>query len=732
MRRLWPMLINDLSQACDTGKPDVDKIVKHLALGLPMPVRLRKQKNRWARPIHLIVDTSSRLFPFRMDCMHLAAKMRDRIGPHNLRMLRFTNYPGGAWEGWYLDYSPGSDVYTPPPQQGRVLILSDLGVLQEGRAGSGWPEFIRDLHEKNIQVFVFSPAATQRLPVGLQHMAALQPWDTRAVFGRHIGAAKREKLSPVQSDELKELKVILSATSLFTPGLLRRLRTRLLPGSPAALESLIWQDTETFILSGSLGAWQPGRLNAFRAEFRNKKTDWKEKTVEIVADYFQGYPADFLAVQQLIAGSLTNRPADEARQKLQSIVLRVLHAPPGPPDLTCSFLKYFIDSQDETCWQQDQKDLLLHTAFEVVYREELKHGFPYALPKGADPGIIRSRIPARPDRLFSLFQQKTGLVCTFGTNEDQQYHEMNASSLVYTNDGQVLFRKEGKSWKRLRQGRVFSPAQQPLQLDTEKERITLTTLTLPKWADALGRDDWGLFADCRIQGICQRFRWLEPGGFMMGSPENEPGRYDDETLHKVTLSHGFWLADTTVTQELWQAVMGENPSGFKGEKRPVEQVSWQDARLFIEKLNKLVPGLDARLPWEAEWEYACRAGTTTPFSFGDMLTSEQVNFDGNYPYNNGPKSNYRGETVEVKSLPPNPWGLYEMHGNVLEWCQDWRQKDLGSAPVTDPHGPKEGEDRVLRGGSWVNNGGNVRSAIRRRYPPGLRSGSIGFRLARGH
>jgi formylglycine-generating enzyme required for sulfatase activity len=178
--------------------------------------------------------------------------------------------------------------------------------------------------------------------------------------------------------------------------------------------------------------------------------------------------------------------------------------------------------------------------------------------------------------------------------------------------------------------------------------------------------------------------------------------------------------------------MGKNPSWFKGGNCPVEQVSWEDVQEFLEKLNKLVPELSARLPWESEWEYGCRAGTTTPFFFGENITTSQVNFNGNYFYNNSEKGAYREQTVEVKSLPCNNLGLYEMHGNVWEWCQDYYQGDLSDKPVVDPHGPETGEFRVVRGGSWFDNGGHVRSAFRFRYAPAYRFDRLGFRLARGH
>ncbi|MBK7677070.1 MAG: formylglycine-generating enzyme family protein [Candidatus Accumulibacter sp.] len=251
------------------------------------------------------------------------------------------------------------------------------------------------------------------------------------------------------------------------------------------------------------------------------------------------------------------------------------------------------------------------------------------------------------------------------------------------------------------------------------------------WASATGSDEYGRWAEIDVAGVRQRFRWIAPGSFLMGSPAGEAGRDNDEVPHPVTLTRGFWLADTACTQPLWETVMASNPSHFADDRRnPVEQVSWNDAQSFIGQLNRRMPGLHARLPREAEWEYACRAGTTTPFSFGDNITPKQVNYDGSSPYAGGKKGLNRQRTVPVGSLPPNRWGLHEMHGNVWEWCADW----YGPYPAgerIDPHGPQTGVHRVLRGGSWINHGRHVRSANRNRYEPGHRIGSIGFRLALG-
>jgi formylglycine-generating enzyme required for sulfatase activity len=171
-----------------------------------------------------------------------------------------------------------------------------------------------------------------------------------------------------------------------------------------------------------------------------------------------------------------------------------------------------------------------------------------------------------------------------------------------------------------------------------------------------------------VNWVRMEFVLIPAGKFMMGSPKSEAGRSDSEdTQHGVTIAAPFYLGKYEVTQGEWKAVMGSNPSMFKGDDRlPVEGVSWDDCQEFITRLNAKKDGYVYRLPSEAEWEYACRAGTATAFSFGETITAEQVNYDGNYPYGNAPKGEYRGKTTRVGSFPPNAWGLYDMHGNVWE------------------------------------------------------------------
>lgn len=206
------------------------------------------------------------------------------------------------------------------------------------------------------------------------------------------------------------------------------------------------------------------------------------------------------------------------------------------------------------------------------------------------------------------------------------------------------------------------------------------------------------------------------GVFQMGSDPSDEGHNDDESAFEATISKPFYLGKHQVTQAQWEMVMGFNPSKTKGSKLPVTNVSWNDCQLFIHRLNNgSEQGI--RLPTEAEWEFACRAGTTTSFSFGEKITTVDANCD------------YKiRKPVDVGSYEPNAFGLYDMHGNVFEWCNDW-YGDYPPGRSTDPQGPKVGKDRVMRGGSFCVKASSVRSALRNSAPPDFKSNDLGFRIA---
>ncbi len=235
--------------------------------------------------------------------------------------------------------------------------------------------------------------------------------------------------------------------------------------------------------------------------------------------------------------------------------------------------------------------------------------------------------------------------------------------------------------------------------------------------------------------------YIPGGSFDMGSPEDEKRRDEDESpQHRVTVST-FFISRYPVTQAQWQAIasldkvdidLKADPSRFKGDNRPVEQVNWYDAVEFCARLSRET-GREYILPREAEWEYACRAGTTTPFHFGETITTDLANYNGNYTYGSGPKGVYREETTPVGSFSPNAFGLSDMHGNVWEWCEDNWHNNYEGAPTDGSAWLEKNDNRsqrgLLRGGSWYVSPGHCRCGNRSNGPPDVRSVNIGVRIA---
>ncbi len=240
--------------------------------------------------------------------------------------------------------------------------------------------------------------------------------------------------------------------------------------------------------------------------------------------------------------------------------------------------------------------------------------------------------------------------------------------------------------------------------------------TPPIWANNWGHDTVGRWCAIEIENVEQTLRWIPAGRFQMGSPTAGKERDENETpQHWVTISRGFWMFDTPCTQEFWHAVVGESPSHFKGPNRPVEYICWDDCQQFISKLNERIPELNLALPSEAQWEYACRAGSSA---------SRYGAIDAIAWYD----KNSETMTHDVKLKQPNAWGLYDMLGNVWEWCQDSWLRKYADAPLADPLYKKKGAAfRVFRGGGWGDSSRCARAAYRFALRSSVRNGNLGFR-----
>ena len=246
-------------------------------------------------------------------------------------------------------------------------------------------------------------------------------------------------------------------------------------------------------------------------------------------------------------------------------------------------------------------------------------------------------------------------------------------------------------------------------------------------------------------GVTMEFVLIPAGTFLMGSPKEEKEREDDEgPQHEVRITRSFYLGKYEVTQEQYKQIVGKNPSCFSanGDNKqfvagldtwrfPVENVFWDDATAFCRKLSERDRKWRRfRLPTEAEWEYACRAGTTTPFHFGSSLNGDKANCDGTNPYGTEKKGANLQRPCRVGSYAANAFGLHDMHGNVCEWCADWYEKEYhNKSDKKDPKGPQNGDTRVLRGGSWNGGAWRCRAAVRRLMAPSICGSDMGFRVA---
>jgi formylglycine-generating enzyme required for sulfatase activity len=304
-------------------------------------------------------------------------------------------------------------------------------------------------------------------------------------------------------------------------------------------------------------------------------------------------------------------------------------------------------------------------------------------------------------------------------------YEVTGNNLILTYTGTLLQSADAVTWTEV------SSATSPYKIALGDKKLFFCAKASDEPVDPLSPGKNGTIS--LPDGVALDMIWINPGTFIMGSPTDELGRQDSEIPHQVTLTKGYWLGKYEVTQAQYKAIMKVNPSEFKGADLPVEMVSWYDAMEFCEKLTeiekaagRLPAGYEYALPTEAQWEYACRAGTTTALNSGKNLSAQyecpEMDEVGWYVGNSD------GMTHPVGQKQPNAWGLYDMHGNVHEWCLDW-YGDYPTSSVTDPTGPARGSDRVVRGGSWINYADYCRSAYRNGGRPDSRYLDCGFHVA---
>jgi formylglycine-generating enzyme required for sulfatase activity len=352
----------------------------------------------------------------------------------------------------------------------------------------------------------------------------------------------------------------------------------------------------------------------------------------------------------------------------------------------------------------------------------------------AEVETIEKRVLQYPSKLLEYEQ---GL-----TNEIQKQYPLSAKFQAKLTEFQKYFKLRDEDIAEIHQ-RVL-PQAPPTQSNPAPAQTTIPLSTF-SFATAQVKVNSGLLGVTKIEivktssqaqyfvedlgnGVKLEMVYVPGGQFLMGSPKEEKSSTEDERPQHSVNVPALLMSKYPVTQAQYKTIVGSNPAHFQGSQRPVESVSWDDAQAFCQKLAKQT-NKAYRLPSEAEWEYACRAGTKTPFYFGETISPDVVNYDGNYPYGQAPKGVYRESTIDVGIFPANSFGLYDLHGNVWEWCQDTWHENYQGAPTDGSPWLNKNNYRVLRGGSWRYLALYCRSAVRNGIAPGYRYYYIGFRLA---
>ena len=710
----WPRLLGFLRshlvvEQCSQG-PDERRLVRLLAAARPFSRIPRKVYRRWPGKVVVVSDQSEALYPLWRDYARLRKRLRDLIGAR-LQVICIEAHPDPLRTEFermlaHADLSPESVT------SARWLLLTDAGAAEASSwRATYWRAFLRWLTAYPLRAppLLLVNAPPSRWGPDLGRIAAAAHWDLDQPL-----RLSRDSPSPRKPGDsgVDALLAMLAMAAEARPRLLRKLR-RLLPASShdVSWEILAWNhpDVRQFLPDCYV---DPIRKPHYQARFRayqesvNHPDGWPQRALTVIADEHAG-ARPFVRDQERALSRAALQAPDERQDYLVDALRALLFREQSSErDFLSRWADRLIAATDGALIAANDK---LGALERLVHVERAARGGAIA-PRNPKFDFLFKSLPVRE---CELWQRGLGFCVTIADHGRQPVAGSPIGKLS-TQDGIIGIGPDEKAGG----SEEFWSSKAP-----------------PSWANAWGRDSMGAWVDIQIEStnrklVTQRLRWIEAGSFAMGSPETEAGRESDETEHRVTISEGYWLADTACTLALWQAVMGDNPSRFRGAERPVEMVSWDQVGTFIERLNQRVPGLNVRLPTEAEWEYACRAGTRTPFHFGETIDTDHVNFNGNYPYAGGKRGEYRKQTIEVKALPCNGWGLYQMHGNVWEWCSDWYGEYPTEAAV-DLKGPARGEWRVLRGGGWGDGGWGVRSAFRDRRAPDERRGDAGFRVARG-
>ncbi|MEM9159458.1 MAG: formylglycine-generating enzyme family protein [Verrucomicrobiota bacterium] len=775
--RLWPFLKHALSCERETREPDVELVGRKIAQGEPLRRLPKCSKRAWSSRIHIFIERRDDLSIFWDDFAFLVSRLKDLLGDLAVSVEYVVCANGEVSK---LDLKSGrKSKLIVLESNDCVLALSDFGFLSGNKTCQrSWISLGRKLTIAGVRIWGLTPAPRELWESTCSGLWNLVLWDGGSILprgGKGLRPLVLDDEGALQRSQGKErLLELLSLAIRIERGLLRSVRL-LLPAdvADAGTEYEIRNDSSIAYggpLAFSLEA-EPAR--ALREVFSAKAGDLELSAASLIRDFHRYYPEAVEAMETLVLLSLLS-PADSERFKEAGLIgeewekralsyleraTRTLYEDNAnvPTSLTRSFAQW-ARQQWERLPSSARRNDVMQWLWALQKNVACRNGLKVETPPEIEAGKIAwTDMLRQGEARWAICIRNGSIRCSMmnsqGLRENTPHWatdfilRTSRENIAFTCTGKddsktimALLRDRGKiefgDFDRL-SGLSFFSGRQTYFADR---------IPRPRWARRMGVDRFGLYADLDIPGLLPqrplRMRWIPPGRFTMGSPEDEAGRSGDEgPQHEVTLTDGYWLAEAPMTQEQWWVLSSDRkePSHFEesDERRnlPVDSVSWEDCQALCDGIAALIgEGIDwesrvFRPPTEAEWEYACRAGTDTAFYdgsscstlFGEDPALEELVWHG--------QSSDKG-TEPVKGKAANIWGLYDMHGNVLEWCHDWYH-DYEDKKLTNPFGAEFGEGRVSRGGCYANGSKACRSAYRFKFPPVFRNRDVGFRLALG-
>lgn len=666
----------------------------------------------------LIIDTSFHLVPFNEDFLIFLKEIKKLKIAERLDIIQ---------------HRPGQGAVKLHAASQALFILSDLGACTRNplTAAQNWLSMLNGPIKKNCPIVAWLPASAGRVPSNLLAHITVIPWHEASQF---IAIKKHQALSQTANvttpeNSLEQLRIYLSMAYFAEPALLRRLRLLCTKGrAHPELESMLWAFNHPDTMSGyavaqinyyNAPSWRqkfkdfsPAQQLEFYQAINTQHSKRQRSTLYLERILFETY-----AKESNLSEAIKNE-IKEAKQWFNNLQKKEKNSEENQHQ---DFLKDLIP-------RLEQDELLVQNESELVAGLATVAGLkkPKNLP-------AKVWLEHNSDLLNPINPSKEQWAIVV----EQKSHQLNfVKQLINKNQpvkNALALQNKGiktqpnlshrlispinnwlyASWQSGQNINQTRPAQQDqlsLLDDLGLHTFSINKIQKQKWQNSLGQDQYGVFCDVKINGVTQRFRYIPPGTFLMGAPDTEEGAYADEKpQHLETIQQGFWLANTPCTQDLWQAVMGNNPSHFKdgnmAAQRPVDSIAFSghkdSAENFLKRLQTfLPPELKAELPTEIQWEYACRAQTTSAYWWGDNFDEKMANTNGKL-----------NATTPVLTSLPNPWGLYDMHGNVLEWTSSaWK------ANLADDNAKEDVSQLVVRGGSWISPPDDARAADRDRRP----------------